>query len=325
MLGSKFEVVSDQEKELLRGKLDACKFLGFRAEFDNTTFLKIPFERVYSLVGSRQVYIKNGLAYVPSEYASSWIIGEFKSILETGLLDLVKSLPQLDEDERLIPVLDAATKKSFSSYDVSASQKVAGQVDAQDVPKLEVHFPLCMKNLVTVLKKEHHLKHDGRMQFGLFLKGIGLPLEQALEYWRMAFVKMNDEEFKKGYAYNIRHNYGQEGNRKNYSPYGCEKIIHSSTGGAGQHHGCPFKNFSPDRIRAEVRAQNATVTNSEVEELVGLVTAKHYNIACSKYFELTHPPSAPQSGPTALTEPITHPNQFFELSYKFSHTVPQSS
>lgn len=50
----------------------------------------------------------------------------------------MKSLPQLDEDERLLPILDAATQKSFSAYDVSASQKLAGQVDAQDVPKVRI-------------------------------------------------------------------------------------------------------------------------------------------------------------------------------------------
>lgn len=50
-------------------------------------------------------------------------------------------------------------------------------------------FPLCMRHLHKALRENHHLRHGGRMQYGLFLKGIGLTLEQALQFWRSEFVK----------------------------------------------------------------------------------------------------------------------------------------
>ena len=50
-------------------------------------------------------------------------------------------------------------------------------------------FPMCMQNLHQGLRSNHHLKHWGRMQYGLFLKGIGLSLEEALKFWRMEFTK----------------------------------------------------------------------------------------------------------------------------------------
>ena len=31
-------------------------------------------------------------------------------------------------------------------------------------------YPLCMRQLHTALKENHHLKHGGRLQYGLFLK-----------------------------------------------------------------------------------------------------------------------------------------------------------
>ncbi|XP_057759482.1 putative disease resistance RPP13-like protein 1 isoform X2 [Arachis stenosperma] len=51
------------------------------------------------------------------------------------------------------------------------------------------------------LREDHHLKHAGRMQLGLFLKGVGLNVDDSLAFWR--------EEFSK----------------KDYTPYCCQKII----------------------------------------------------------------------------------------------------
>ena len=47
------------------------------------------------------------------------------------------------------------------------------------------------------LKADHKLKHWGRLQYGLFLKGIGLSLEDALAMWRSEFTKvMSDKDFE---------------------------------------------------------------------------------------------------------------------------------
>lgn len=50
-------------------------------------------------------------------------------------------------------------------------------------------YPLCMRQLHKSLKETHHLRHWGRMQYGLFLKGIGLSLEDSLKFWRQEFSK----------------------------------------------------------------------------------------------------------------------------------------
>ena len=51
-----------------------------------------------------------------------------------------------------------------------------------------------MRHLHETVRKEHHLRHFGRLQYGLFLKSIGLTLEQAMTFWRTEFVKKMDAE-----------------------------------------------------------------------------------------------------------------------------------
>ena len=45
------------------------------------------------------------------------------------------------------------------------------------------------------------------------------------------------DKFDKQYLYAIRHNYGKEGNRKDYTPYSCARII-GTTPGVGQVRAC---------------------------------------------------------------------------------------
>ena len=46
-----------------------------------------------------------------------------------------------------------------------------------------------MRHLHESLKQYHHLRHYGRLQYVLFLKGIGLPLEENLKMWRIEFSR----------------------------------------------------------------------------------------------------------------------------------------
>lgn len=51
-----------------------------------------------------------------------------------------------------------------------------------------------MKRLHVNLRSEHHLKHQARQQYGLFLKGAGLSLEEALVFWKSEFTKKIDSD-----------------------------------------------------------------------------------------------------------------------------------
>jgi len=155
-----------------------------------------------------------------------------------------KNLPRLDEDERLSPVLTHLATSFLSGLGASDYQgPTEGDgtvVTAEMIDDIaRKHFPPCMRHLYERLKGDHHLKHFGRLQLGLFLKvrlglglcsgqrrrgadtfqGIGLPLDEAVVFWRRMYgATMSDDKFNKEYKYNIRHGYGQEGKRTNYPP-----------------------------------------------------------------------------------------------------------
>jgi DNA primase large subunit len=144
-----------------------------------------------------------------------------------------------------------------------------------------------MQNLHRSLRRDKHLKHFGRLQYTLFLKGIGLNLEEALHFWRSSFSKYTDDEFNKEYRYNVRHSYGDVGGDSNrrgggYSPMSCQKILTEHTPGSGDAHGCPYRHFSVDNLTALL--QQVDVKDHEV--LRGVKEDKEktkYHMACNRY------------------------------------------
>lgn len=73
------------------------------------------------------------------------------------------------------------------------------------------------------LRKHHHLRHYGRLQYGLYLKGIGVRVKDAISFFRSEFSKMNDKKMNE-YIYVIEHLYGLKGKKTDYTPWGCSKL-----------------------------------------------------------------------------------------------------
>ncbi|XP_063245486.1 DNA primase large subunit isoform X2 [Prinia subflava] len=219
-----------------------------------------------------------------------------------------RSLPSIQSDERLLPLLNHLSH-SYVGPDYSV-QKNTGKISLDQIDALSVRsFPLCMRQLHRALRDSHHLRHGGRMQYGLFLKGIGLTLEQALEFWKKEFIrgKVDADKFDKGYAYSIRHSYGKEGKRTDYTPYSCMKIIMSNPPSQGDYHGCPFRHSDPELLKQKL--QSYKIPPSGITQVLELVKGMHYQLACQKFFELTHDVDD-------IGFSLNHPNQYFTESQK---------
>jgi DNA primase large subunit len=178
----------------------------------------------------------------------------------------------------------------------------------QNIPSHLKHMPLCMAQLQVALGREKHLKHWGRLQYGLFLKGAGLSLEDALAYFERMFV---GRDFQKEYSYNFRHMYGKEGKRQSYPPYTCAKVINSNAPNANEHHGCPYKHSTVQDVT--LMLTKLGVTPIKQKPILTHQKSHNYQLACVEHFKAIHP------GVTASENNFgNHPNAWFTSSVKAS-------
>ncbi|KAI1375080.1 DNA primase, large subunit [Hypoxylon crocopeplum] len=320
-----WESVTEEERTKYQSELAAMS--GFRKGGEDETWFKVDWERVPDLVESRRVFLKAGKAYVPSKELPSMVIIEFTQRLDRALELTARALPRLDEDDRLTPILDHLSKNFVTpdaSYSSNTSNVPGADISARNVDNLSSHFPLCMQHLHRSLRRDAHLKHFGRLQYTLFLKGIGLNLEECLVFWRSSFHKITDDTFNKEYRYNVRHSYGDVGGDSNrrgggYSPFSCQRILTEHPPGPGEAHGCPYRHFNLENLTALL--QQVGISDRSV--LQGVKEDKEnqkFHMACNRVFEYVHKnelKKAKDEGvmTSAQLETIVHPNEYFKRSY----------
>ncbi|XP_053292996.1 DNA primase large subunit [Pleuronectes platessa] len=303
-----YDTISVEEKKTLQEKLINSSYSVSGITVEEQDFYKVPFQDALDLVRMRRVYLKAGYAYIPHQDIVAIVLNDFRTRISKALALTARSLPAVHSDERLQPLLNHLSH-AYVGQDYSI-QKNVGKISLEQIDSLSVKsFPLCKRQLHQALKENHHLRHGGRMQYGLFLKGIGLSLEQALQFWRSEFIrgKVDADKFDKQYAYGIRHMFGKEGKRADYTPYSCMKVILSNLPSQGDHHGCPFRHSDPELLKQKLQVYK--VSPNGIHQILELVKGMHYQLACQKYFELTH-------NIEEASFSLNHPNQYFIESQK---------
>jgi len=319
--GLAYDMVSKEDVLRLKAQLQAVPIFsqqpgygqgGHTVEVTRTQFFRIPFTQALDLVAHRQVFLEAGFAYVPVERLVSIIVARFRSSLSRGLLDAFGSMPYVLADGRIAPLVNNMAKQ-YTGKDFSET-KSGDTVNVNDLDMLaDRSMPLCMRVLHKNLRSEHKLKHWGRLQYGLFLKGVGIGMEDAIQFWEREFTKiMTTDVFNKQYAYSIRHYFGKEGRRKDYTPFNCSKIILGAGPGVGEYHGCPYRHYDEANLNRLLERSGVGVT--EREEMLKLSKGQHYQLACAKHFEVSHKGA---ESVISLDGVGNHPNAFFAASMAY--------
>ncbi|OBT87961.1 hypothetical protein VE02_04517 [Pseudogymnoascus sp. 03VT05] len=322
-LNLEWEAVGEAERKELLPELVAAGQGRKATEMVDEGWFKVDWMKVPELVESRRVLLKGGYAYVPGREQMSMVLAEFTARLDKALEQTSRALPRLDEDDRLSPILAHLSSTFLTPASTAPSSMVAGTITAASIPSLLPNFPLCMSTLGTTLATTHHLKHYARLQYTLFLKGLGLSLADSLQYWRSGFSAVTDDTFNKEYRYNIRHSYGDvggDGNRRGggYSPFSCQKILTEHPPGPGEAHGCPYRHYSLENLTATL--QRTGVTDGSV--LKGVKDDREkmkYHMACNRVFEHVHARELKRAKEEGTNigggETIVHPNEYFRRSF----------
>jgi len=269
---------------------------------------KVPFEQVADLVRCRKVLMCGGWAYMLSTDAASVAATFFRQRLMRGLLVCSDQYYDTmhEEHERLAPLMHSLPENVSSAVFGSEASLALADLPAA----MQASAPLCMRRTYGVLLDRHKLKYAGRNQFNLFLKSVGVSMENAMAFWRREFMKggMTGEYFDKEYSYNVRHEYGQEGCRAKYAGYSCKIVIaaaHDRTGETG----CPYRACQSSDLHSMLREMR--VPDAAIVTAVDKAQNKHYQVACTGVFEALHK--------QGLGQPLTHPQQYFLKSQEIMH------
>jgi len=233
----------------------------------------------------------------------------FASLFREGLEHSVSKAKEAQITDQRIHELIQLIKNS--EKDFTHEPEIQGVVNLENINQVAAsHFPPCMKKLFDKLNERHHLKHLGRLQLGLFLKGTGLPFEEALKFWKTQFQpKVTSERFVKEYQYNIMHNYGKVGKMADYRPWSCSKIINLPNNSEEEFHGCPFKKGTKLDLAGVLR--NYPISKEQREEILDKFPLDP-QVSCLKLFRFSHP-----GVDHSLTEKVgRHPNAYVEASIK---------
>lgn len=108
-----------------------------------------------------------------------------------------------------------------------------GRITTENIDSEVYNFPPCMSHLHFTLRRRHRLSHNARFYYSLFLKECGMDIEDALEFWKKEYSQPhtcvsscshNWQSDNRRFTYSIRHLYGLEGSRKNYSAPNCSAM-----------------------------------------------------------------------------------------------------
>ena len=292
------------------------KIMFRRKAHSNEKIYKVNFTEAIHLIPQRDFYLHKGYLYILENDLGILFFKYFQKKQYEIINKIKVNAEEIKRDKRIKEIIIAFTKEK-EKYNLHQTAKITKELSnfyklkkMEDIKKYyKTCFPLCMYIIVEHLNKYSHLMNLGRYEFTLFLKGTGLPVEEALKFYQRKFAqKCTLEKFEKQYAYYFKYFYGKEGKYpRNYMPMNCEKMISLNPPIGGECHGCPFKNYSSEKLRNLLSTCN--LRDTDIEDILIQKKDKRYTACCVKYFQGKFIGSSGEGIGI-------HPNKYFSIAMK---------
>ncbi|XP_049870753.1 DNA primase large subunit-like [Pectinophora gossypiella] len=246
--------------------------------------ISIHFKHCLPFVARRSVELDNGLAILPCGVWKQYLMHLFTTNLRNRINK--SNLSGLKSDPRVMEIL----MKIKHELPIVIMNTGEHKLTSQTVDVSSRYFPPCMLNLHQYLRKKHRLSHSQRFYYSLFLKDIGMSVGEAIDFWRTEYQQSpnshscchNWQKDEKKFVYGIRHMYGLEGGRKNYTSVNCQRIQNSDT--SCSEGGCPFKSFDNQKMIQVLNSQTK-MTNTMMSQICELKRKHQYTSACVLYLQ----------------------------------------
>ena len=236
-----------------------------------------------------------------------FFMAELKKCFQTKLEERIKLImfKKQNGDPR-IAVLQEVAERILSYWrekrDIMIVKHVEFKVEGKELYRREDLWPLCMKILINRLRSTGYLTHGERLQLGLFLKKLGMSLEEQMQLWYKSAVDnfgMSWDEFERKGGYYIKHIYGLVGSRKDYEAPKCETIIAK--------YFCPFKALSSEQIKEILKNMHPGIPERVLGNILRKMREGEPRRACSEYLSFLRG--------KPYTKEMSHPLLFVRILY----------
>jgi DNA primase large subunit len=271
--------------------------------------IAIHFTCVPKLVTNRSAILTKGWVVAPIEQFTNSVKTEFENTLNKRIISTGKKMDRTARSavkelrDEIGKTIHTFAKRSgdvdYSSYELYHRQDI---------------FPQCMLDLYSEVMEKGHLGHEERFQLGLFLKKLGMTIDDQLHFWYSHAIDnagLSFNEFSRGQAgYIIRHMYGLKGGETDYNVPNCETIqdsyycsfLHQSLEAIDEKIRQEFKD-PPEKVEQAIQALERKVINKKPSEACAILFSLRYHRAC---------------------RPIWHPINYTTYAAKVKKIIKQS-